>query len=57
MTSVPKPLKFLRPFYSTLEDIRREWSTSLPSEKVQSLLDMAHSPGCDTSADSPLLYP
>jgi 26S proteasome regulatory subunit N1 len=26
MTSVPKPLKFLRPFYSDLEIVRRSWS-------------------------------
>jgi hypothetical protein len=35
MTSVPKPLKFLRPFYATLEDIRRTWPAQLAAEKVQ----------------------
>jgi len=25
MTSVPKPLKFLRPFYSELESVRESW--------------------------------
>lgn len=35
MTSVPKPLKFLRPFYGELEMIREAWDESkLGDEKV-----------------------
>lgn len=34
MTSVPKPLKFLRPFYADLEEVRKTWPESLASEKV-----------------------
>ncbi len=35
MTSVPKPLKFLRPFYGELERIREAWDeTKLGDEKV-----------------------
>jgi 26S proteasome regulatory subunit N1 len=35
MTSVPKPLKFLRPFYSELESVRESWDESkLGDEKV-----------------------
>ena len=34
MTSVPKPLKFLRPFYADLEGVRATWPDNLKSEKV-----------------------
>lgn len=40
MTSVPKPLKFLRPFYATLEDIRRTWPAQLSAEKVRPLASL-----------------
>jgi hypothetical protein len=34
MTSVPKPLKFLRPFYEELGKIRRVWHASMVEERV-----------------------
>ena len=34
MTSVPKPLKFLRPFYEELGKIRRIWHPSMVEERV-----------------------
>jgi len=34
MTSVPKPLKFLRPFYEELGKIRRVWHASMAEERV-----------------------
>lgn len=34
MTSVPKPLKFLRPFYEELGKIRRVWHPSMVEERV-----------------------
>jgi hypothetical protein len=34
MTSVPKPLKFLRPFYEEMGKIRRVWNKSLIPERV-----------------------
>jgi 26S proteasome regulatory subunit N1 len=49
MTSVPKPLKFLRPFYSDLEVVRRSWpSSNLNSEStalasILSVLAMTYS--------------
>ena len=41
MTSVPKPLKFLRPFYAELEGVRATWSDELKSEKVSNQLPSA----------------
>lgn len=37
MTSVPKPLKFLRPFFGELQDLQASWdASSLSEEKVGS---------------------
>jgi hypothetical protein len=41
MTSVPKPLKFLRPFYEELGKIRRVWHASMVEERV-SLVSGSH---------------
>ena len=41
MTSVPKPLKFLRPFYEELGKIRRVWHPSMVEERV-SLIPRLH---------------
>jgi 26S proteasome regulatory subunit N1 len=41
MTSVPKPLKFLRPFYEELGKIRRVWHASMVEERV-SLISGPH---------------
>jgi len=41
MTSVPKPLKFLRPFYEELGKIRRVWHPSMVEERV-SLVPCPH---------------
>jgi hypothetical protein len=38
MTSVPKPLKFLRPFYEEMGKIRRVWNKSLKPERVSCFL-------------------
>jgi hypothetical protein len=34
MTSVPKPLKFLRPFYDEMGKIREGWSKDLVEQRV-----------------------
>jgi 26S proteasome regulatory subunit N1 len=34
MTSVPKPLKFLRPHYEDLSKIRESWDSKLVDQKV-----------------------
>lgn len=34
MTSVPKPLKFLRPFYEEMGKIRDGWSEDLKEQRV-----------------------
>lgn len=34
MTSVPKPLKFLRPFYTELIDIREQWAADSNNDKL-----------------------
>jgi 26S proteasome regulatory subunit N1 len=38
MTSVPKPLKFLRPFYDELGTIRRKWHGDMVDERVSLVL-------------------
>ncbi|KAL7414960.1 armadillo-type protein [Mrakia frigida] len=48
MTSVPKPLKFLRPFYADLEGVRSTWADELKEEKtllasILSVLAMTYS--------------
>lgn len=35
MTSVPKPLKFLRPFYEELGKLRDTWSEDLKEQRVR----------------------
>jgi hypothetical protein len=40
MTSVPKPLKFLRPFYEELGKIRRVWHASMVEERVSLIPDV-----------------
>jgi hypothetical protein len=37
MTSVPKPLKFLRPFYDDLGKVREGWAESLKEQRVSGL--------------------
>lgn len=37
MTSVPKPLKFLRPFYDDLAKVREGWAESLKEQRVSGL--------------------
>lgn len=38
MTSVPKPLKFLRPFYEEMGKIRDGWSEDLKEQRVSEIL-------------------
>lgn len=40
MTSVPKPLKFLRPFYEEMGKIRDGWSEELKEQRVSGTLVM-----------------
>ena len=48
MTSVPKPLKFLRPYYDTLKEVYQGWSFTHPMKKlladVMSVLAMTMAP-------------
>ena len=37
MTSVPKPLKFLRPHYEELGKVREEWEEGLTEQRVSTL--------------------
>ncbi|CED83561.1 26s proteasome regulatory complex non-atpase subcomplex rpn1 subunit [Phaffia rhodozyma] len=58
MTSVPKPLKFLRPFYSELEAVRSAWGAELSTQKtllasILSVLAMTYS---DTGKRDTLHY-
>ncbi|WVR04596.1 hypothetical protein IAU60_001606 [Kwoniella sp. DSM 27419] len=58
MTSVPKPLKFLRPFYEEMGQIRESWDASLKEQKsllasILSVLAMTYS---DTGKRETLSY-
>ncbi|WVQ83362.1 hypothetical protein IAT38_005502 [Cryptococcus sp. DSM 104549] len=58
MTSVPKPLKFLRPFYEEMGKIREAWSESLKEQRsllasILSVLAMTYS---DTGKRETLFY-
>ncbi|OCF41675.1 26S proteasome regulatory subunit N1 [Kwoniella heveanensis CBS 569] len=58
MTSVPKPLKFLRPFYEEMGQIRERWDVSLKEQRsllasILSVLAMTYS---DTGKRETLFY-